>query len=172
VELWVFDPDRLARGSGERGKAHLAQVYWWAFEIGATLRAVQNDHALRDPIYATVEGQRTYGDSKAKSGHIKRGLHARKDRGLPVGALPEGYTVQATIGDDGRPVTSRTVDEQRMSLVLRAMELVESRSTFGDVCRSLNAEGLRTRRRKQWTTRAVRGIVLNPDYTGVTATRK
>jgi resolvase-like protein len=28
VELWVLDPDRLARGSGERGKAHLAQVYW------------------------------------------------------------------------------------------------------------------------------------------------
>jgi site-specific DNA recombinase len=167
VELWVFDPDRLARGSGEHGKAHLAQIYWWAVEIGATLRAVQNDHALRDPIYVTVEGQRTHGDSKAKSGHVKRGLQARKDRGLPVGALPEGYVVQATI-ENGRPITSRVVDEQRMPFVMRVMEMVETGSTFGDVSRRFNGEGLRTRSGKQWTTRAVREIVLNEDYTGVT----
>src|SRR5215204_3806468 len=27
VELWVADPDRLARGDGRKGRAHLAQIW-------------------------------------------------------------------------------------------------------------------------------------------------
>jgi hypothetical protein len=42
-------PDRFARGDGTRGKAHLAQIYWWSVEVGVELRALSNDHALADP---------------------------------------------------------------------------------------------------------------------------
>src|SRR4051794_27051943 len=93
-ELWVFDPDRLARGDGRKGAAHLAQLYWWAVGADVALRAVENDHTLRDPIYATVEGQRTHGDSKAKGGHLRRKLRAMAEAGeWQGGVLADGYRV-------------------------------------------------------------------------------
>jgi hypothetical protein len=107
---------------------------------------------LRTRFRAVLIGERNMEDSKRK----------------PVGAVPEGYRAEATIGPDGWPVSSRVIDSARREIVERIMGMIEAGHTFGDAARALNADGLRTRRGKPWTTRAVRHIALNPDYTGST----
>jgi DNA invertase Pin-like site-specific DNA recombinase len=165
--LIVQHSDRLARGDGRRAK-HLVEYALWAIKHNVTILSVQDPQTFGDLLYAVVTGQRNHEDSARKSAATRDGVRRRKERGQPVGPLSEGYTVQATI-QDGRPVTSRVVDQERMDdIVMRAMNMVEAGSTFGDVNRRLNAEGLLTRRGKRWTTRAVREIVLNEVYTGVT----
>jgi site-specific DNA recombinase len=164
--LIIQHSDRLARGDGRQSK-HLVEYALWALKHDVKIHSVQDPQTFGDLLYAVVTGQRNHEDSARKSAATRDGLKRRRDRGLPIGAVPEGYIVQAAI-ENGRPVTSRVVDEQRIPFVMRAMEMVESGSTFGDVSRRFNAEGLRTRRGKQWTTRAIREIVLNPDYTGTT----
>jgi DNA invertase Pin-like site-specific DNA recombinase len=164
--LIIQHSDRLARGDGRQSK-HLVEYALWALKHDVKIHSVQDPQTFGDLLYAVDTGQRNHEDSARKSAATRDGLKRRRDRGLPIGAVPEGYIVQAAI-ENGRPVTSRVVDEQRIPFVMRAMEMVESGSTFGDVSRRFNAEGLRTRRGKQWTTRAIREIVLNPDYTGTT----
>lgn len=165
AELWVQHSDRLARGDGITAD-HLAEIWFALRRHGVRLRSVQDDANLEDAIRVVLIGERNHEDSKRKSAATRAGLQRRKDRGQAVGALPEGYCAEATIVD-GRAVTRRVIDAQRAPIVHRILDAVEAGHTFGDVARALNADGLRTRRGKQWSSRAVRKIVLNEDYTGV-----
>ena len=66
----------------------------------------------------------------------------------------------------GRVTYRRVIDPDRAPLITRIFEQIEAGHTFGDVARALNAEGLKTIRNKDWTTRRVRETVLNPYYAG------
>ena len=166
--------DRVARGAGDAPDAsdHLVEVVSGLTRHKIVLRTVQDDY-YRDPktahLMAAVMGQRNTEDSRRKSEAVTSGLKRRKESGQPV-----GHSLRATRSTRGSATTgcrSRpgVVDQERMdSIVIRAMERVEAGFTFGDVARRLNAEGLSTRRGKQWRTRAIREIVLNEDYTGTT----
>jgi hypothetical protein len=168
AELWVQHSDRLARGDGITAD-HLAEVWFALRRHGVRLRSVQDDSNLDDAIRVVLIGERNHEDSKRKSAAVRSGLKRRRDeRGEPVGAIPEGYRHEPTgeIWTSGRAVTRRVIDEQRSTLLERIFAMVETGHTFGDVARALNADGFLTRRGKQWTTRAIRKIVLNEDYTG------
>jgi hypothetical protein len=111
-------------------------------------------------------GKRNKDDSKRKGEATADGLRGRRERGDPVGALPDGYNAEAAIVD-GLVVMRRVIDEARMAAVaLRAMDLAEAGHTPGDVARALNAACLTTRRGKEWTTRAARRLILNAAYSG------
>lgn len=167
AELWVQHSDRLARGDGITAD-HLAEVWFALRRHGVRIRSVQDDSNLEDAIRVVLIGERNHEDSKRKSAATRSGLSRRREKGLPVGAIPEGYRVLTTVSADGRPVTSRVTDSSRAPIVDRIFAMVEAGHTFGDVARALNADSLRTRRGKTWSTRAIRAIVLNEDYTGTT----
>jgi DNA invertase Pin-like site-specific DNA recombinase len=167
-ELWVQHTDRLGRGDGKQAK-HLVQHVLWAWEAGVGLRSVQDDDACDDLLYAVVHGQRNHEDSARKSAATRAGLKRRKDRGAPVGRIPLGYRVETTV-IDGQPVTSRVIDPPGAALVERIFALVESGSTFGDVARILNSEGIRTRPTKArpngspWVSKSLSVIIHNTAY--------
>jgi hypothetical protein len=167
-ELWVFDPDRLARGDGRKGAAHLAQIYWWAVENDVTLRAVQNDHALRDAIYATVEGVRTHGDSKAKAGHVRRGLRAAFERGQRGGGpIPDGYQALVRRDADDRVIErSYRPDPERAEVVRVAFDLYRQGRGDTAIARELNRLGHRTKRGRPWERSRVQDMLTNPFYAG------
>lgn len=164
AELWVQHSDRLARGDGITAD-HLAEVWFALRRHGVRLRSVQDDGNLEDAIRVVLIGERNHEDSKRKSHATRSGLQRRKDRGEPVGALLFGYRVEAVI-EDGRVRTSRVVDLVQAAIVERIFDKVEAGYTFGGVARALNADGLRTQRGRDWTTRRIRDMVLNEDYTG------
>jgi DNA invertase Pin-like site-specific DNA recombinase len=169
AELWVFHSSRLGRGSGRKAEARsVMEVFVYCRRHGVTLRSVSDDLYVTDEAAVGMASKMAnkYGDDL--STYTTAGLKRRKDAGKPVGALPEGYRVEGYIGDDGKPAERRVIDDQRRPIFERIMDGVESGHTFGDISRALNADGLRTRRGKQWTTRAVRRIALNEVYTGAT----
>jgi len=104
AELWVFDPDRLARGDGKRAR-HLAGLYFDLLAEDVTLRAVQGDDDLKDAIRVVLRGERNNQDSAAKSGHTERGIAACVQRGeWRGGSLPEGYRAIRDIDERGRVI--------------------------------------------------------------------
>jgi Resolvase, N terminal domain/Recombinase len=166
AELWVQHSDRLARGDGITAD-HLAKVWFALRRNGVRLRSVQDDSNLEDAIRVVLIGERNHEDSKRKVAATRAGLKRRADRGEPVGAISEGYCVQATIRDS-QARNEPVIDERRQPIVERIFGMVEDGRTFGDVARALNADRVKTRRGKTFSTRGVREIVLNEDYTGTT----
>jgi DNA invertase Pin-like site-specific DNA recombinase len=154
--------DRVARGAGDAPDAaeHLVEVVASLRRQGVTLRTCQDDlfaDPRLAPVMAAMMGMRNTEDSARKSEATKAGLKRRKERGAPVGAVPLGYRVEGG---------NRVVDPVTRSTVERIFELVEAGSTFGDVARTLNAEGIKTRRGGAWVSRTVAKLVGNRSYTG------
>ena len=166
--LVVQHSDRLARGAGDAPGAsqHLSEIIDWAIRSRVTIRTIQDDF-YGDPrtarLMGAAMGQRNYEDSERKSGAVRDGLKRRKQSGKPVGPVPLGYVPQDA---------ERVIDPATRGTVERIFVLVESGKTFGDVARTLNAEGIKTRPRKDqpngsaWVSRTVRKIIENPAYKG------
>jgi DNA invertase Pin-like site-specific DNA recombinase len=163
--LVAQDADRFARGAGDAPGAadHLGEVYFAMKRHGVELWTVRSGHL--DLLRAAIEGERSHDESARKTQAVKAGLQRRKERGSPVGAVPLGYTVEKRVAD-GEVLTSRVIDNNTLPTVERIFDLVEAGSTFGDVARVLNAEGIPGRRGKPWTARTVRKIVHNRAYVG------
>jgi len=166
VALVVQHSDRLARGDGKKAK-HLVEYALWAIKTGVTIRSVEDDHTFGDLLYAVVTGQRNHEDSARKSSATRKGLSRRKERGEPVGALPVGY-VREVFTVEGVAVSKRVIDPTGAANVKRIFALAEERWTPGQISKTLNAEKAVTARGKAWTTRAVRRVLENEDYTGTT----
>jgi DNA invertase Pin-like site-specific DNA recombinase len=164
--LIVQHSDRLARGDGKRAR-HLVEYALWATRNGVTVRSVQDPQTfdVKGLVYAALMGDRNAEDSSRKSASVRDGLRRRKDRGAPVGPVPLGYTVQNTV-IDGTVITTRIIDPVSAPTIERIFDMIESGSTFGDVARALNAEGVKGRRGKPWVSRTVRNILYNDSYTG------
>jgi DNA invertase Pin-like site-specific DNA recombinase len=164
AELWVQHTDRLCRGDGKRSR-HLVEYVLWSWKTGVSLRSVQDDDACQDLLYAAVNGQRNYEDSARKSAATQAGLQRRKERGAPVGPVPLGYTVDHRVVDD-QIATRRVIDSATVGTVKRIFDLVESGSTYGDVARTLNAEGVTGRRGRPWSQQTVMALIHNTAYKG------
>jgi hypothetical protein len=118
--------------------------------------------------YTALMGDRNYEDSARKSAAVKAGLRRRRDeRGQPVGAVPIGYTVEKEIVV-GEAVSRRVIDSEGQALVERMWQLTEAGHTPGQISRTLDAQGARTKRGGPWTIRAVKRVLENIDYTGTT----
>jgi DNA invertase Pin-like site-specific DNA recombinase len=165
--LVAQDADRFARGAGDEPGAadHVGEVYFAMKRCRVELWTVRSGHL--DLLRATIEGERSHDETDRKAQATKDGLRRRKERGQPVGPIPVGYTVDKNIVN-----AARLIDPVTASLVERIYAMVERGATFGDVARTLNADGIRTRPRGNaaagciWTSRTVRGIVHNDAYAG------
>jgi DNA invertase Pin-like site-specific DNA recombinase len=172
AELWVFHSSRLARGDGTKGKRSLNLIVAQLLYENVRVRSVTDDTFVT-PMLAGIGSEAAHKYSADLSAHTKRGLSQRKARGEPVGTIPLGYVADRRIVD-GRVVSKRVVDPKHAPLVQRIFDLIESGWTPNQVAKQLNAEGLRTAARRDrpngspWTTRAIRGVVENEAYTGVT----
>ncbi len=169
--LVVQHSDRLARGAGDAPGAadHLVEVVASLRRHGVTVRTVQDDF-FGDPriglMMAAVQGQRNTEDSARKSHAVRDGLKRRKERGAPVGPVPLGYKSEVVEVIDGKAVTRRVIDPSTRPVVERIFDMVEAGSTYGDVMRQLNGEGVTGRRGKPWQNRTVWGIVNQRAYVG------
>ena len=171
AELWVQHSDRLARGDGDRAQ-HLVELVLRSRKSGVRLRSVQDPQTFDTTglVYAALMGDRNFEDSARKSAATRAGLQRRKDKGKPVGPVPLGYTVESNVIED-KMTTRRVIDPATVATVERIFTLVEAGATFGDVARTLNAEGITTRPRGNrpggtWVARTVRKIVHNRAYCG------
>jgi DNA invertase Pin-like site-specific DNA recombinase len=172
-ELWVQHSDRLARGDGITAD-HLAEVWFALRRHGVRLRSVQDDGNLEDIIRVVLIGERNTEDSKRKAQATRDGLKRRKDAGLPVGRVLDGYhAVPKT--ERGQPVVvrdkvvnERVPDPERAPVILRLMDGIEEGMTPGEVSRMFNAEGILTGRGVPWTPKTIRRVGRNPAYAGTT----
>src|SRR5215218_2795945 len=170
--LIVQHSDRLARGDGNRSR-HLVELVLWARKVGVRLKSVQDPQTFDGMglVYAALMGDRNHEDSLRKSKSVKLGLERRRNRGKPVGPVPLGYKVVRQVVDD-KVLTRRVIDPVTVKTVERIFELVEDGCSFGDVARTLNEKGIRTRPRKDhpqgttWVARTVNKIVHNRAYAG------
>lgn len=164
--LVAQDADRFARGAGDAPGAadHLGEVYFAMKRQRVELWTVRSGHL--DLLRATIEGERSSGESDRKSQAVRAGLRRRKQRGRPIGAIPLGYRVHTTVAADSSVLTERIRDEAGAAIIERIFELGSAGHCPGDIARILNAAGLRTKRGKTWCARAVRTVVENDKYTG------
>ena len=145
----VDHSDRLARGDGKKAK-HLVEYAIWAIKADVTICSVQDPQTFGDLLYTVVTGQRNYEDSARKSKAVREGLRRRRESGKPVGRIPLGYTREqrdehgeAVRDGRGDLVTERVRDPDGAEVYERMASMVERGSTFGNVARTLNREGVR-----------------------------
>jgi hypothetical protein len=79
--------------------------------------------------------------------------------------MPIGFTVERSVIED-TVITMRVIDPEHEPTVRRMFDLAGRGTTPGEISRTFNAEGVKTRRGKPWSTRGVRGVIENPDYLG------
>lgn len=175
AELWVFHSSRLARGDGTKGKRSIGLLVHQLLYENVRVRSVSDDTFVT-PMLAGIGSEQAHKFSADLSAHVRRGLNQRKASGKPVGFIPFGYKAEPLTDADGRPKlmrsgkveTERVVDPAAAEIVGRMFDLVEAGTKPGDVSRQLNAEGAQTARGGHWTTRGVRRVLTNVDYTGTT----
>ena len=162
----VQHSDRLARGDGITAD-HLVELVLWARKSGVRWASVQDPQTFDGMglVYAALMGDRNHDDSARKSAAVKSGLKRRADKGKPVGPIPLGYRAESVVVGD-EVITRRVADPVVTPTVTRIFEMVEAGATFGDVARTLNAEGVPTPRGKPWVSRNVGRMVQNSAYAG------
>ena len=174
AELWVQHSDRLARGDGLAAD-HLAEVFFELRRAGVALRSVQDDSTFTNPMLVAAIGERNREDSARKSAATRAGKRRRWQSGKAVGGpVHDGYALAPELDPGGQPITERdgrvvhrrAIDPNRAPLIRRIFDQIEKGQTYGDIARALNAEGHKTLRGKDWTTRRIRETVLNPYYAG------
>jgi site-specific DNA recombinase len=167
AELWVQHSDRLARGDGITAD-HLAEVWFALRRHGVKLRSVQDDSNLEDAIRVVLIGERNNEDSKRKGAAVAAGQRRRFERGKRLGSkIRDGYRLDL-VGVDarGNPIREVVLDPKRAPVWRRIFDLVEAGHPPGEVREILNAEGVRMKSGKPWTTRAIRLGVRDDFYAG------
>jgi DNA invertase Pin-like site-specific DNA recombinase len=174
AELWIVHTDRLARGDGRTAK-HLVEYVLWAMKADVTLRSVEDPDACRDILYAALNGQRNNEDSRRKSAATRDGKRRRFERGESTGRLHDGYMRVPRLDANGEPVEhprtgavikDRIPDPERAPIIQRIFALFDEGYGPGEIARTLNGEGLRTRNGKTWTARRIRSTVADVYYAG------
>jgi DNA invertase Pin-like site-specific DNA recombinase len=172
AELWCFDPDRLARGDGKEAR-HLAELFWEARQADVTLRAVNGDSDLQDPLYATIRGERNHKDSEAKAAATKRAIRESVAQGNHR-SPHRGYVTRYEHNDVGKikrrwlekdPETEHVID-LILQLALegksdRAIELECDRRGF------MTSPRRKDHRPQPFNIHAIRAILNQPFYAGL-----
>jgi site-specific DNA recombinase len=168
AELWVFHSSRLARGSGRKNEARgLMEVFTYLRRKGVTLRSVQDDPYVTDSAFIGMAEKMANKYAEDLSGWVKAGQRRRFESGKRLGSpIRDGYKLQFIELAGGRPVQALVLDAERATIWERIFEMVERGHTPGEIRQALNAEGIRTKRGKPWTTRAIRRGVRDDFYAG------
>jgi DNA invertase Pin-like site-specific DNA recombinase len=171
AELWVFHSSRLARGDGKKGHRSIGKIVHDLLYENVTVRSV-TDNEMVSPMLAGIAGVVSHKYSADVATHVTRGAGARKAKGLPMGRVPFGYTLEPQMLD-GKPVVhsgyvvnDRVPDRDARLIVDEAFAMVENGATSGDVARALNARGVLTTRGNPWNRENVAGLLRNRNYIG------
>lgn len=164
----MFHSSRLARGSGRKDEARsLQELLVYLRRHGVTVRSVEDDAFTTNPMLWGVASEMAAKYADDLSAHTRRGLRARKERGDPVGPIPDGHRPTLVSTDaKGRPVMKRLPDPDRVPIVERQFDLADRHLEPGAIARNMNAAGLRNRRGKPFTARRVRETLRNTAYIG------
>lgn len=175
AELWVFKSERLGRGSGRKDEARsVLEVYVEMRRAGVDLRSVEDDAYFTNPMLVGVADEMAHKYSRDLSAHVRRGKRLRHELGRASGPVHDGYMLAPELDGHGNVKTtqagvvifSRIHDPKRKPIVLRMFDAAEAGASPGEIARSLNRDGLRTVRGKQWTARHVRETLSNRYYAG------
>jgi DNA invertase Pin-like site-specific DNA recombinase len=161
--LVAQDADRFARGSGDAPGAadHLGELFFAMKRAGVELWTVRSGHL--DLLRAAIEGERSNSESERRSQSVTAGLKRRKARGEPVGALGLGWVAKVN-AETGQK--ERVVDPTEAATAERLFGLLEAGATPGETARTLNREGLRTKRGKTFVAQTVSRLASTTAYKG------
>ena len=96
----------------------------------------------------------------------REALRDRAARGFASGPVPLGYKI--VLVGDGSERKNIAIDEAKAEIVRDiAQRFITCGGVFSRVCRSLNADGVRTSKGKAWTAGRVRETLANPLYRGI-----
>ena len=156
VMLVAQHTSRFARGDCARPDAPKALVELWHEWQRSKVRGrlVENDMAMSSSVAAAVQGDADHSESARKSKSTRKGLRRRaRDRGMPHGgAPPYGYDT----GDDGEWI----VRESEVELINRIFRMrVEGGLSYHGIARTLNAEGIPTRKGRRWAAVQIRHMI-------------
>ena len=154
--------DRFARGDGIQAQ-HLAELWFASRRAGIELHSVQDDSTFTNPLLAVALGERNAEDSRRKALAVRAGMARRRAKGLVNGRAPIGY----------RNVAGKLIVHTGEVAIVRRVyrEFLAGRSQQ-QIARSLEAEGIRTKRGGHWhkgtisivlTRRYAVGDILAPD---------
>ena len=127
-----------------------------------------------DPRMASMaaSGRPQHRGRARKSKATKRGLSGARSRASRSGQVPLGYKVVKKVVEDDKVITTRVIDPATRPMVERIFDLVEAASTFGEVARILNAEGISPDYGAGWWDRTVSEDHPRPPTWARTATRR
>lgn len=169
-ELWVFHSSRVGRGTGKRDEARsVNEVFTHLRRHGVALRSVEDDEFVTNPMLIGFSSSQASKYSEDLSAHVCRGKDEQMEAGLRLGGpVPDGLLRVIERDPATDKITSRRYvrDDARAPIIERMFELSEQRHGDNVVARTLNEEGLRTKRGKSWTRRRVQDALLNPIYAG------
>jgi DNA invertase Pin-like site-specific DNA recombinase len=135
VELWIWHPSRLARGSGKKGEAQsLMERVTYLRRHGVTVRSLERDDMLDRPVLLGVEDEQSTTYSQNLGTWVKAGMARRKAAGKPVGSLPFGYMVEKKIVH-GDVLTRRVPDPKTGPLRVELLERIAAEASPGSVAR-------------------------------------
>jgi hypothetical protein len=172
AELWALHSDRLARGDG-RSARHAVEIALWALKRDVKVRTLQDPDTFRDLLYAVVTGQRNHEDSRRKGLASAAGRRRAAERGQYTGAKPDGYRRAITISQSGAIEKRLEIDPERRAVVELIFAMALRRRGTGEIARALAQKGFLTKplarrqRPKPWTVHAVRELLSNPRYAGL-----
>jgi DNA invertase Pin-like site-specific DNA recombinase len=171
--LIVQHSDRLARGD-VRTAMHLVEYVIWAIKANVTLRSVQDDDAVRDLLYAAVNGQRNHEDSRRKSDAVQAGLRRTAERGeWPGGVLADGYRIIVDSDEHGRVTKRVEKDPQRAPIYELIFDRAKAGWSVDSIVLELDRLGHRTAPRRKnakprpFDSNRVRQTLNMPFYAGL-----
>lgn len=155
--LYVYKLDRFARNRFDsatyRAKLRKAGVD----VVSASERVPDGPEGIM--LESVLEGMAEYYSANL-SQNIRRGMEGNAMQCRSNGARFYGYR-----SEGGRYV----VDEDEAVVVRRAFREVAGGSTVSEVCRGLNADGIRTRRGKEWRVATMSKMLRSDRYIGTYA---
>jgi hypothetical protein len=176
AELWAQHSDRLARGDG-RSARHAVEIALWALKRDVRVRTIQDPDTFRDLLYAVVTGQRNHEDSRRKGLASAAGRRRAVERGEYIGAKADGYRLAVQLDEGGNVVKRLEIDPQRQPVIEMLFRLALRGKNSGAIARALNDQGCLTKPRmrpqqpKPWNSGGVLGVLHNPRYAGLAATK-
>jgi DNA invertase Pin-like site-specific DNA recombinase len=161
--------DRLARGAGDKpGAADSLVEIWHAMKRqNVTLRSVQNDPMLSDPLLVAAASKLAYEESKRKSAAVKSGMKRRREAGKHHGG-PRSYGYGYKRDQQGEVVKGSTWQIVKAEAVIVDRIFSEYAAGAGQrqITRDLIRDKVPTRKGGRWAQGTVSAMLRNVAYIG------
>ena len=168
AELWVFNSNRLGRGSGRKNEARSVQeVFTFCRRNGVTLRSIQDDAYVQDEAMIGMASKMSHKYSEDLSAFVKNGLRKTFARGEWTGGpTPDGFVALRSVTDTGNRSVRIAQDPDRAPVFRQMMDLALENHGDPTIARKLNAAGHRKPSGCTFKRRDVQNALTNPTYAG------